>query len=289
MKTYRIKDWDKHYETAETRKLVSLRWLPIPNKHDGLGFRRIAAQSNAAELFTAWILILQVASKGRGPEERGNLLRGQEALGDEDLAIMTGFPKAIFTAALDFFSSSKQGWLLVHEDELPLSAGVPAESPAKAGSSPAVWNGMEGKEGREYIALPPKAESARDVLFDALSHATGRDPLQLTKTEAAKCAAALAEIKAACPELDAPTIYTRAARYAHVMPPKSKITPHALAANWALCGTVPPVVIAASQDGPKGWRDTLVALYPDSTYEGPWTVLPESRKAEVVAGRRASA
>lgn len=154
MKTYRVKDWGHHYETAETRKLVNLRWLPVPNKHDGLGFRRIAAQKDACELFTAWILILQVASKGRGPEERGNLLRGQEVLGDEDLAMMTGFPKEIFTRALEFFSNPKQGWLLVHEDELPLSAGEPAESAGKAGASPAVWNGMEwnGSEGKEGSA-----------------------------------------------------------------------------------------------------------------------------------------
>ncbi len=161
MKTYRVKDWDKHYETAETRKLVSLRWLPVPNKHDGLGYRRIAAQPNAAELFTAWILILQVASKGRGPDERGNLLRGQEALGAEDLAMMTGFPVAIFERALDFFSNPKQGWLLVHEDELTLSAGTPADSPVIPASSPAVWNGMEGMErkGEKEVADAPTSAS----------------------------------------------------------------------------------------------------------------------------------
>lgn len=148
MKTYRIRDWDKHYETAETRKLVQLRWLPVPNKHDGLGYRRIAAQKDATNLFTAWILILQVASKGRGPEERGNLLRGQQVLGDEDLAMMTGFPKEIFTRALAFFSDPKMGWLLVHEDELALSPVQPADSPAIPASSPAVWNGMEGMEGK---------------------------------------------------------------------------------------------------------------------------------------------
>lgn len=145
-----------------------------------------------------------------------------------------------------------------------------------------------GKRELETIAIPPRG-TARDGLFDSLAHATGRDPLQLTKTERGKCEAALAEIKAVCPELTPTEIYTRAARYPQVMPPKSKLTPHALAGNWALCGTVPPVVIPAALDGPKDWRHMLVTLYPDSTYDGPWSVLPESRKAEVVAGRRASA
>ncbi len=177
MKTYRVKDWDKHYETAETRKLVSLRWLPVPNKHDGLGYRRIAAQPNATELFTAWILILQVASKGRGPEERGNLLRGQEALGDEDLAMMTGFPKAIFTRALEFFSNPKQGWLLVNEVGVVESPASPADSPVIPASSPAVWNGMEGMEGNGQtgVAGAPGAvkngkPSRTPTLEDWLAH-----------------------------------------------------------------------------------------------------------------------
>lgn len=188
-KTYRVKDWDKIYETAETRKLLTLRWLPVPNKHDGLGYRRIVAQKDAAELFTAWILILQVASKGRGPDERGNLLRGQEALGDEDLAMMTGFPKAIFTRALDFFSNPKQGWLLVHEDELPLSAGAPAGSPASPASSPAVWNGMEenGREGKDSgagaPALPFESPEFRETWQAFVKHRSEiRKPLRPTST-----------------------------------------------------------------------------------------------------------
>ena len=55
---YRIKDWESLYETAETRKLENLRWAAIPNKHDGLGFRRVAQQRNRTELFAAWVLLV---------------------------------------------------------------------------------------------------------------------------------------------------------------------------------------------------------------------------------------
>lgn len=182
MPTYRIRDWESVYETAETRKLENLRWAPIPNKHDGLGFRRLISQRNRAELFAAWILLVQVASKGRRGQ-RGLIARDGRALSADDLELMTGFPAACFTQALTFFSDPKQGWLVTDSSvdasapeasaagaqpsgspswpapssEFPLasparpadSAGTPAASPAEGKEE------KEGKEGKHRAAAPP--------------------------------------------------------------------------------------------------------------------------------------
>ena len=45
MNLYFVKDWQRHFETNETRKLAKLRWWPKPNKHDGLGFRKMASEN----------------------------------------------------------------------------------------------------------------------------------------------------------------------------------------------------------------------------------------------------
>src|SRR4051812_20432981 len=99
MSLYRIRDWESIYETAETRKLENLRWVPVPNKHDGLGFRRIAQHRSRSDLLAAWLLIVQVASKGRRGQ-RGSLSRDNRPLNAEDLALMTGFPAPMFEQAL---------------------------------------------------------------------------------------------------------------------------------------------------------------------------------------------
>jgi hypothetical protein len=159
-KLYRIRDWDTVYETAETRKLENLRWVPTPNKHDGLGFRRVTGQKNACELFAAWNLLIQIASKGR-KGCRGKLMRDGRALDASDMALMTGFPKPVFDKALQFFSDPIQGWLVDGDDaKSPEEAG---ESPRRVGLNPAEGKGREGIEGREGPAPAPAGDAAPEI------------------------------------------------------------------------------------------------------------------------------
>lgn len=170
MKSYRVKNWNEIFETAETRKLENLRWVPTPNKHDGLGFRSIMAERDRSDLFSAWNLILQIASKGRRGE-RGKLARDGRPLTAKDMAIMTGFPEASFSRALSFFSIEVQ-WLEV-EDYRENSATAadpasnpgesparPADSPDSPASPPAEWKEgkeMNGSEGKRRSATSPSA------------------------------------------------------------------------------------------------------------------------------------
>lgn len=116
MKVYQVKNWDKHFEIASSRKLKRLFWVAIPNKHDGKGYRRVSVHPRAVELFAAWVLIVEVASKmgdkktGTG---RGVLADEDGPLTAEDLAFKTGFPQSIFDLALEVLTSEKIGWLEV--------------------------------------------------------------------------------------------------------------------------------------------------------------------------------
>lgn len=106
--TYRIKNWHALYEKAQTRRCKTMSWVAVPNRHDGSGYRRIAEHERNCELFCAWCLILQVASR---MPHRGLLVKDGRALTESDLAYMTGFPKEIFTLAFTVLVDSEIGWL----------------------------------------------------------------------------------------------------------------------------------------------------------------------------------
>ena len=155
---YRVKDWLKHYENHETRKLKTLKWVPVPNRHDGAGFRRIAELPDNCEIFTAWILLLEIASKS---EIRGNL----PAL-PADAAYKTGFPKIIFEKAYTVLSDKNIDWIESYEESPEISRHFP-ESPATPGKTAAELNGIEGK-GREVIPKNPFLNIAQAELFSPL-------------------------------------------------------------------------------------------------------------------------
>lgn len=106
--TYQIKDWDGLFEIAQSRRYKRLTWVALPNKHDGAGYRRVVKHPRATDIFAAWILILQVASK---QEKRGLLVNGDGPITAEDLADKTGFPEEIFKLAFEVLSGPKIAWL----------------------------------------------------------------------------------------------------------------------------------------------------------------------------------
>lgn len=188
MSLYRITDWDVHFETDETRKRESLRWVPMPNKHDGLGFRLVASQRNAAELYAAWVLMLQIASKAKRGQ-RGVLARDGEALTADDMAIMTGFPKDGFARALTFFTQKKVGWITVeHTPDSPAGSAV-GDVPKGLTSVPAAQSAGAPADD----AVPPADDAGRPVL-------NGREGIEENRKEekGARARGSLAEIVAFC-------------------------------------------------------------------------------------------
>lgn len=75
-----------------------LSWVPIPNKHDGERYSRLMTRKDASEIFSVWILLLQVASRCH---PRGTLLRSDGKPHDsESLSIKTRAPIKWFDIAL---------------------------------------------------------------------------------------------------------------------------------------------------------------------------------------------
>lgn len=141
---YRIRDWEKHFENNRTREMDKMRWVPVPNKHDGEGFQRIMQEKDGIIIYGCWHLILQVASK---MPVRGTLLREDRTPITADvLALKTGWrnPRD-FTRALDFCSSTQMLWielLAIEGAEIPQST---AEIPHEGARNGMEWNGMEVK------------------------------------------------------------------------------------------------------------------------------------------------
>jgi hypothetical protein len=154
MKLYRIKDWERWYEVSDSKKVEGgLTWVAIRTKQDGFGFRRIASQRNACELFAAWVLMVQIAAKQRR-KDRGKLVRDGRPLTAKGLAMMTGFPELAFTNALTFFCDPEQGWLELEEQpSTPASPaasanpeGAPGATAHEASSSTAFRTGSDTSE-----------------------------------------------------------------------------------------------------------------------------------------------
>ena len=116
--TYVIKNWDAHYEIAQSRVCNNIRWVAIPNKHDGKSYRRLTRLNNSPDIFAAWILMVQIASK---MPIRGALSDEDGDLTPEDMSDMTGFPEEIFEQAIPALLDPKIGWM--EEINSPLIEG----------------------------------------------------------------------------------------------------------------------------------------------------------------------
>lgn len=107
--TYSVIGWDSIYENSRSRTVKSLDWVPIPNSHDTDGYTHVITHKDAPEIFTAWILILQVASKC---EPRGVLVnKNGIPYTAQNLATKTRGKVQWFEKALEFLSSNEVGWI----------------------------------------------------------------------------------------------------------------------------------------------------------------------------------
>ena len=161
-KIYQIADWDEKYENADTRKRKTLFWVLVPNRHDGLGFCTIMENEDALEIFGAWILILQVASKA---DTRGALTSSKgRPYSAQQIATMTRAPVEKISAALDVLVGI--GWIICTDlpprpDEPARHPDEPArhpDAPAGVGKSP-VLKRERKKERKKDSPLPPQTSS----------------------------------------------------------------------------------------------------------------------------------
>ncbi len=105
---YRVKDWARFFENAGSRKVSTLSWIKVPNRHDSAGYRRVMMLKDGIAVYGAWLLIVQVASK---MPVRGTLENENGPLDATDLAARTGAPAKAFDRAFEVLTDPKIGWL----------------------------------------------------------------------------------------------------------------------------------------------------------------------------------
>lgn len=95
---FRVKDWGSIFENSRTRSMGVMRWVPVPNKHDGEGFTTLLDHPDGIAHYGAWALILQLASRC---EPRGTLISANGApLTGKSIAKRLRQDSALFEAVL---------------------------------------------------------------------------------------------------------------------------------------------------------------------------------------------
>ena len=106
---YRIRGWDESgFEVAQnSRTRGPLKWVAVPTKHDGKGFRRLMRHKEGTAFFGCWCLIVQVAAKC---PTRGVLADDDGPLSSSDLHLKTGADEKVMARAIQFLHC-EVGWL----------------------------------------------------------------------------------------------------------------------------------------------------------------------------------
>ena len=177
---FKVRDWQKNFENNRSRTVENLRWVCVPNRHDGEGYSILMEQDNSAELFAAWVLILQVASKC---QERGTLMREDGTpLTAKALSVKTRAPEAWFENALNFFTI-KVKWLECQATVSQVPGNCQATVTQVTKKEGIELNGMEEKEDSFPPAFSSLNESdklsSEGKFAEALSARIGMTPDQL--------------------------------------------------------------------------------------------------------------
>jgi len=63
IKFYRVPGWAANYEVAQTRKVESLSWVPVPANLSSGGYLEIMEQEDGPEIFGSWLAMIQLLAK----------------------------------------------------------------------------------------------------------------------------------------------------------------------------------------------------------------------------------
>jgi len=154
--TYRVRDWERLFETSETRKRKFLSWVLVPNSHDSLGFCQLMGRPDGLEVFAVWCLVLQLASRCT---VRGTLASGKgKPYSSFDISTMVRAPVDKVEPALDILI--EVGWLESatscesHADTLESHADT-------SGNDSAGRRTKKEREERKKERTPPTPQGAK--------------------------------------------------------------------------------------------------------------------------------
>jgi hypothetical protein len=149
VKLYRIASWQKYFENNRSRTVEELSWIRIPNRHDGENYTAVVTHQDGAKVFSAFILMAEVASKC---DPRGVLIRGNgRPHTAASLSIITRAPLSWFECALAYLENNTD-WVEFQEvnEEWQLDvSGMPPKWQA------GVQRGEESREEKKREDRPP--------------------------------------------------------------------------------------------------------------------------------------
>jgi len=148
MITYRIHNWQKHFETAKSRSIDALSWVAIPNKQDGHSYRLLLSKKGGPEALLAFISTVQRCSRQSKAVRSGWLTDDGTETGDpwtaNDLQLMTDIPKKYFETMFNLCTEKRIEWIEEH-GETP--EGYHEDTAGTEGMH--IREGKEDKEGKE--------------------------------------------------------------------------------------------------------------------------------------------
>ncbi len=154
---YRIVSWDRVHEVAQSRRCKVLTWVPVPNKHDSIGLRRLFRLPNSLAVYGAYELMVQISSR-LPPELRGWIVNPEgEPLTADDLSSSLGGTAEVWSESFDVLSKPelKICWLVMEDIEPVLGARLSVVDDAQERGEE-----MRGDERRGDTGVPVRAPPA---------------------------------------------------------------------------------------------------------------------------------
>jgi len=148
--TFRIVNWNTHYENNRTREMRNMSWVPIPVKLAGDGYTEMVEGKDGAAIYGAWVACVLVAASC---DPRGTLLRGNgEPHDPRSLSRITRLPTPIIRKMLE--TAQLVGWI---EDIRPPQegAGIPQEGAPRVPS-------LESEESEEQNSILASPQASAD-------------------------------------------------------------------------------------------------------------------------------
>ncbi len=111
---YQIVDWNEHFENFKSRKVDMCRYVCVPNKPGGLGFKNVLGEGDGPAIYGIWMLIVQLCSRQRKKREGWLTEDGKRdgrPLSLMELSRAFGRPLDEIVRAFEVLTARQVGWI----------------------------------------------------------------------------------------------------------------------------------------------------------------------------------
>ncbi len=153
----KIRDWDRHFENAESRKLKALRWVAMPNHMQTQGYTSLVDHPDGAAHFGAWCAIVEICSAREPKERRGYLPESDGTIGgiSRSLGRISRLPGKIFQDVIERLMSDPEiAWIEVVSETSGKSPETSGKSPETSGKSPETSGASRARSSLPFPSIP---------------------------------------------------------------------------------------------------------------------------------------